>query len=444
MMDNLGVSMNATTLQAYALEKGINFKWKTASNAQKAELAMKMFMDRTKQYQGNFARESSETFSGSLGAVKAAAENLFASMAIGENISPKLEALKTTIRDFIFNNLLPMVGQILEKVPELVEEVIKIALESITRLGNTLAEKFPEFEGVFKNLDAIVIGLVGSFVAYKAAIAISGIVTALINATKGQTLAQAALNMVMNANPFVLIATLLGGLVTATLYLWNTNEGFRNAVSNIFNSIWNVIKGVVGFIVDYWTKVIPGAFNTAVSFIYSIPGKIGGALGQLPNIFWNISRSAFDAMRNGLSGVADIGSNLVRGIWDGMSNVTGWIIGKIRGFTTSVLNSIKSFFGIHSPSRAMADEVGHYLPEGLAVGVLNNMEPVTYAMEEMKDTAIGDIKGSFEYDINNRNNLSKNRQPLYISFTLGNHEYKAFVEDITEEQNKKVAMELSY
>ena len=219
MMDNLGVSMNATTLQAYALEKGINFKWNTASNAEKAELAMKMFMDRTKQYQGNFARESSETFSGSLGAVKAAAENLFASMAIGEDISPKLEALKTTIRDFIFNNLLPMVGQILEKVPELVEEVIKIALESITRLGNTLAEKFPEFEGVFKNLDVIVIGLVGSFVAYKAAIAISGIVTALINATKGQTLAQAALNMVMNANPFVLIATLLGGLVAATLYL---------------------------------------------------------------------------------------------------------------------------------------------------------------------------------------------------------------------------------
>ena len=45
MMDNLGVSMNATTLQAYALEKGINFKWKTASNAQKAELAMKMFIE---------------------------------------------------------------------------------------------------------------------------------------------------------------------------------------------------------------------------------------------------------------------------------------------------------------------------------------------------------------------------------------------------------------
>ena len=75
MMDNLGVAMNATTLSAYALEKGINFKWNTASNAEKAELAMQMFMERTAQYEGNFARESEDTFSGSLGAMKAAAQD---------------------------------------------------------------------------------------------------------------------------------------------------------------------------------------------------------------------------------------------------------------------------------------------------------------------------------------------------------------------------------
>ena len=42
MMDNLGVAMNATTLQAYALEKGVNFKWDTASQAEKSRLAMEM------------------------------------------------------------------------------------------------------------------------------------------------------------------------------------------------------------------------------------------------------------------------------------------------------------------------------------------------------------------------------------------------------------------
>lgn len=44
MMDNLGVAMNATTLEAYAAGKGINFVWNKASNAEKAELAMQMFL----------------------------------------------------------------------------------------------------------------------------------------------------------------------------------------------------------------------------------------------------------------------------------------------------------------------------------------------------------------------------------------------------------------
>ena len=59
MMDNLGVAMNATTLEAYALSKGMtDFSWKSASSAEKNALAMQMFLERTEQYAGNFARES--------------------------------------------------------------------------------------------------------------------------------------------------------------------------------------------------------------------------------------------------------------------------------------------------------------------------------------------------------------------------------------------------
>ena len=67
MMDNLGVAMNATNIEAYALSKGLDFTWKTATQAEKAEMAMQMFFENTEQYAGNFARESTETISGSLG-----------------------------------------------------------------------------------------------------------------------------------------------------------------------------------------------------------------------------------------------------------------------------------------------------------------------------------------------------------------------------------------
>ncbi len=53
MMDNLGVAMNATTIEAYALAKGLDFAWNSATNAEKAEIAMQMFFEKTEQYAGN-------------------------------------------------------------------------------------------------------------------------------------------------------------------------------------------------------------------------------------------------------------------------------------------------------------------------------------------------------------------------------------------------------
>ena len=63
-----------------------------------------------------------------------------------------------------------------------------------------------------------------------------------------------------------------------------------------------------------------------------------------------------------------IGRNIVRGLWNGISDMTGWIISKIQGFGSSVLNGIKDFFGIHSPSRVFRDQVGKMLALGLGVG----------------------------------------------------------------------------
>ena len=53
--------------------------------------------------------------------------------------------------------------------------------------------------------------------------------------------------------------------------------------------------------------------------------------------------------------------------------MTGWIIDKIQGFGSSVLNGIKDFFGIESPSKLMRDEVGKYLAQGVGVGFKLNM-----------------------------------------------------------------------
>lgn len=153
MMDNLGVAMNATTLKAYALEKGVNFDWDTASNAEKAELAMQMFMDRTAQYEGNFAKESEQTFSGSLEAMKASVKDFVANLTLGQNVSESLSNVLTSVGTFVFGNMIPMVGTILKALPPAIITFLKqgvpMILSNVQNLISSLATGITGFaEGI--------------------------------------------------------------------------------------------------------------------------------------------------------------------------------------------------------------------------------------------------------------------------------------------------------
>lgn len=93
MMDNLGVAMNDTTLQAYAQEKGLG---KLETTQQKVNAAMQMFLDKTEYAAGNYAREN-DTFSGSLTTAKAQLENMTADL--GTQLLPTATSLLTMARD---------------------------------------------------------------------------------------------------------------------------------------------------------------------------------------------------------------------------------------------------------------------------------------------------------------------------------------------------------
>lgn len=84
-----------------------------------------------------------------------------------------------------------------------------------------------------------------------------------------------------------------------------------------------------------------------------------------------------------ISSVGQVGLNLVQGLWNGISNAKDWVLGKIKGFGKDILNSLKSFFGIHSPSKVMEEQVGKNLALGVAEGISNNTDKVDEAAEEM-------------------------------------------------------------
>ena len=84
------------------------------------------------------------------------------------------------------------------------------------------------------------------------------------------------------------------------------------------------------------------------------------------------------------SQMLDIGKNLIKGLWNGIKDVTGWITDKIKGFGKSVLKSIKGIFGIHSPSTEFAF-VGRMNAEGLIEGMEGMEKDVQQTFDGMFD-----------------------------------------------------------
>jgi hypothetical protein len=131
------------------------------------------------------------------------------------------------------------------------------------------------------------------------------IVTAIGAVTVGIWL----LNAALNANPIVLIVTLIASFVAALIVLWTTNEDFRNAVTIAWNSIKNTVGSVVGGIRDTW--------NALVEFFKSVPRRIGEAFGGLGGI---ISR-AFKGAVNFAIEILNDGINVINELIGGINHV---------------------------------------------------------------------------------------------------------------------------
>lgn len=246
-------------------------------------------------------------------------------------------------------------------------------------------------------------------------------------ATNAAAAAQGLLNAVMSANPIALIVVLIAGLVAAIIGLWNNSEAFRNFVTSAFRQIQQVAQVVIDAIVNFFTVTVPsaievvmlhfqilwnkivsvfdGALSTVSGFVSNvvnfftvsvpnavsnmlsaagrIPGQIasflGSALSSAASFVGSFASSAIQAagqfvsnIVSGLSGLAgrvtSVGSDIVHGIWSGISGAAGWLMNQISGFANNIVSGIKGFFGIHSPSTVMRDQVGKYLAEGVAVG----------------------------------------------------------------------------
>ena len=386
MMDNLGVAMNATTLSAYALEKGINFNWNTASNAEKAELAMKMFMDRTSQYEGNFARESAETFSGSLAAMRAGVQNLLGSMSLGQDLGPALQGLTGSLIDFA-KNALRLVGNIITGLPEViayaVPTIITTLQTTLQNITSTVATSLPTFLHEFlPKVLAFTSDLrsqVGSFIDTGIEL-LQGLISGMVASIPDllANIPKIIINIagLVNDNVPKLIKAGITMIISMAKGLWDN----RHEIIKNLGSILEALISVVGAI--NWV----GLGKNIITFIGN---GVKNLASHLPTILKDIGNKALNFVKN--INWVQLGRDIINGIVRGISAVGGLIKDMLMSLAASALRSVKSFLGIGSPSKVFAKEVGQWIPAGIATGIEKNADSVTGAMEDIVDMTTGSI-----------------------------------------------------
>lgn len=197
-----------------------------------------------------------------------------------------------------------------------------------------------------------------------------------------------------------------------TQFINKVIEFVKTLPSKVWEWLKSTISKVTTWISDMTSKAKDAGskfVNNVIDFVKQLPSKVWEWLksvltkvtewgGNLATKAKEAGKKLMDNVVNAVKGLPDkiksIGSDIVRGLWNGINNMSSWIGSKIKSFGDGVLGGIKDFFGIKSPSRVMADEVGKYLPQGIAVGIDNNAKSVLASVKELTNETIDTAKKS--------------------------------------------------
>ena len=159
------------------------------------------------------------------------------------------------------------------------------------------------------------------------------------------TAAQWLLNAALNANPIGVIILAITALVGAFLYLWNTNEGFRD----FFIGLWDGIKNVAQSVVDWFTGPFLTGLTAAwqmIEPIVSVPVKFWATVFKTAwELIKTIVATAILVVTGLLTGNMQQVTDALSGGWDKVKTIFSDAWASIRGIVTTAWEAIKTLFG---------------------------------------------------------------------------------------------------
>ena len=168
----------------------------------------------------------------------------------------------------------------------------------------------------------------------------------------------------------------------------NIAQGIVSSLPEIATSIASVVAQILATIGEHLPEILQKGIELLgqllagiIQAIPEIPGKIAEVTSAIKGEFEKFNWK-------------DIGDKIIEGIKNGLTSAAKKLKDAALDAAKQAFQAVKDFFGIKSPSRLMRDEVGAYIPAGIALGIEENLGLVTDAMDDLSEAATGTISAN--------------------------------------------------
>ena len=281
-----------------------------------------------------------------------------ASQTMNGKLSTAMDALKTALGE-LTQSLLPIVTKVVEKITEWANAFANLdqgTQETILKIAGILAVAGP------------LLSIVG-----KISSGITTLIPLITKVGKAFTSGGSAVKLLSSAfklltNPVTIVIAIIGAVIGVIIYLWNTNEDFRNAIINAWNSICDFFKSIPGFfqgiwesiknffingwnaIVTFFTETIPQWIQNVITWFQQLPYNIGVLIGQILGHILNFGLNVWNwvtvELPQIIQGIIDWFAQLPGRIWEWLqstiNNIATWGQETWNTATTWVSNMINS------------------------------------------------------------------------------------------------------
>lgn len=355
---------------------------------------------------GTTALEAGTTISGSWSSVQALFENILTK--VGSKLAPTVMGFLQQLSDWMetvdWDAFATSVGDALQRVFDWIQKIdfttfFEKGMDGVEnfleKLGG-LIEDVPKIIQTFKDWSPLIAGVAAGFVTLKVAMAISSLISAVSTAIgiltgveETATVAQTGLNAAMDANPAVFIISIIAGLVAALITLWNTNDGFREAVT----AAWDSVKEAFSNLAE--------SIGEKIESIKNFFGNLKDAASEKFSAMKEVVSEKFSQIKGTMGTIMQAAKDTVSEKLQNMKTAYSEHGGGINGIAAAAMEGVKGYYS-----------AGYTFIDNLTGGKLSAVaDKFKSKMSEAKQAVlnkISEIKNSFSSGLGNAYSIVTN------------------------------------